>query len=192
MTNGSTAGTITLYTAQAPVVMETLNTYGIYCVKMAFVDQKYGDQAWIFKEAYSFFAQNAARILPLPEGSQTAIWAYADEKWTGANVGSWALELQVPRDQVILFDLRLWNKILNLNYIGEDEDDERRFEERLESMGIQYPTQVFSTPFYPQLKQEIRKSWQRLFGSDANCPQAYLQAGLWELRQEWIVEARQC
>ena len=182
---------ITLYTAQAGIVLDTMRAEGVYRVKMAYVDQKYGEQSWIFREAYSFFVQNASRILPPPEGAQTAIWAYADELWAGASAGSWVLKLQVPRDRVVLFDLRAWNKILNLSYIGEDDADERRFQDRLSSMGIQHATQAFSTPFYPQVKQEIRKSWQRLFGSADACPTTYVQAGLWELRPEWVVEARQ-
>lgn len=185
-------GFITLYTAQAPIVMDTLRRESVYRVKMSFVDQKYGDQAWIFKEAYTFFARNAARIVPPPEGAQSAIWAYADEAWVGAQPGSWVLKLRVPCDQAVLFDLRAWNKILNLSYVGASEADERRFDERLSNMGIQHSTQAFSTSFYPQVKQEIRKSWLHLFETASNCPQTYLQAGLWELREAWIEDARQC
>ena len=185
-------GFLTLYTAQAQVVMDVLERDGVSRVKMAYVDKKYESEAWVFKEAYSFFVQNAPRYVPKPEQAETAIWAYADEKWVGAQPGSWVLKLEVPRDQAVLFDLRAWNKILNLNYLGADEADNRRFEARLSSMGIQHSTQAFSTPFYPQVKQEIRKSWQRLFDTANSCPRTYLQAGLWELCRDWIAEARQC
>ena len=184
-------GFLTLYTAQAQVVVDALERDGISHVKMAYVNKKYESEAWVFKEAYSFFVQNAPRHVPKPEQAETAIWAYMDEKWAGAQPGGWVLKLRVPREKAVLFDLRAWNKILNLSYLGVDEADSKRFEARLSSMGIQHPTQAFSTPFYPQVKQEIRKSWQRLFDSAWSCPQTYLQAGLWELRREWVVEARQ-
>jgi hypothetical protein len=48
--------------------------------------------------------------------------------------------------------------------------------------------------FYPDLKQQIYDSWQRLFryheallrGED--CGGIRVQAGLWELRREWVQE----
>ncbi len=190
MTN--TQGTIVLYTAQMPVVVDTIERDGVYRVKTAYVNQKYGDQAWIFKEAYSFFAQHAPRYVPKPEGAESGIWVYADEKQLYASAGSWALKLQVPQDQAVLFDLRVWNKMLNLDYVAAGDADERRFKKKLEDMGLGNVTQAFSTPFYPLVKQEIRKSWMRLFDSAQNCPQEYLEAGLWEIRREWVVDARQC
>lgn len=191
MTLSKPADIITLYTAQAQIVKDTLDAEGVYRVKTAFVDQKYGDQAWVFKEAYSFFAQNAPRYVLPPEGAQSGIWTFANEMWVGAQPGSWVFKLQVPRNQAVLFDLRVWNKILNLQYVGADAEDSRRFEDKLSSMGITHSMQAFSTPFYPQVKSEIKKSWQRLFTSAETCPTEYVQAGLWEIRQEWIVESRQ-
>lgn len=191
MTLSKSSESITLYTAQAQVVKDTLDAEGVYRVKTAFVDQKYGDQAWIFREAYSFFAQNASRYVPAPEGAQSGIWAFANEMWVGAQPGSWVFKLQVPRSQAVLFDSRVWNKILNLQYVGADAEDSRRFEEKLSAMGITHSMQAFSTSFYPQVKSEIKKSWQQLFISAEACPAEYVQAGLWEIRQEWIAESRQ-
>ena len=41
-----------LYTAQAPVVTEALERDGVSRVKKAYVDQKYGETAWVFQTAY--------------------------------------------------------------------------------------------------------------------------------------------
>lgn len=188
----SAQDTITLYTAQAPIVMDTINKEGVYRVKTAYVDQKYGDEAWIFKQAYSFYAQNAMKYVPAPEGAESGIWVYADEIWVGAQLGNWVLKMEVPKNQVVLFDLRVWNKILNLQYVPENDEDEARYDKRLQDMGIMHPSIAFSSHFYPVVKQEIRESWKRLFGSAKGCPRNYLEAGLWEIRREWVVEARRC
>lgn len=184
-------GMLTLYTAQAQVVVDTIERDGVYHVKTAYVDQKYGDQAWIFKQAYSFFARYAGQYVPKPEGAESGIWVYYDEKWVGAQRGSWVLKLEVPASQVVSFDLRVWNKMLNLQYVPADEADGQRFEHKLETMGVGQSMQAFSTPFYPLIKREIEASWQRLFTSAAGCTPEYLQAGLWEIRHEWVVDARQ-
>lgn len=183
---------VTLYTAQAQVVMDTLEREGVYRVKMSYVDNKYEGEAWIWRQGYSFFAQNAGRYVPRPEGAESGIWVYYDEKWTGAQPGYWMLKLEVPEDHVVSFDLRAWNKIANLDYLPKDDADARRFQQNLERQGIKQPMQAFSTPFYPLVKREIEASWQRLFTSAEGCPETYLEAGLWEIRREWVADAKLC
>lgn len=190
---GAAPATVTLYTAQAQVVMDTLERDGVYRVKNAYVDQKYGDEvAWIWRQAYSFFSQNAGRYVPKPEGAESGIWTFYDEKWTGAQPGYWMLKLEVPADHVVSFDLRAWNRIQNLDYLPKDEADGRRFQQNLERQGIKQAMQAFSTPFYPLVKREIEASWQRLFTSAEGCPETYLEAGLWEIRREWVADAKLC
>ena len=53
-----------------------------------------------------------------------------------------------------------------------------------------------STAFYPQQRQEILDSWQRLFRHHAallagdRTGVGGVQAGLWCIRREWIVQVR--
>ena len=78
------------------------------------------------------------------------------------------------------------NRMLNLEYIGRDEADEEAFERRIVAMGLRSSSDAFATAFYPTVKREITQSWQRLFDSAEGCPDAYLEAGIWEIRREWI------
>lgn len=181
--------TITLYTQQMPIVLETIEREGTTRVKREFIQKKYGEEAWVFQQAYSFYNQHAPQYVAPPEGAESGIWCYCDKRWAVSGAGGILLELCVPRDQVILFDLRLWNRMLNLQYLGADQADEEAFEQRLESMGIATMADVFKTSFYPTVKAEILASWQRLFTSAQGCPEGYLEAGLWEIKKEWLISA---
>ena len=186
----TTTETITLYTAQTQIVLDVIERDGVSRVKREYIQKKYSDQAWVFAQAYSFFAEHAPKYVPRPEGAESGIWCFLDWHLAIAGAGCILIELEVPRDQVILFDSRVWNKMLNLNYVGADEADEQAFEKRITNMGLKGPADAFSTAFYPTVKREILQSWQRLFDSAEGCPEKYLQAGLWELRREWIVSTR--
>ena len=178
--------TIVLWTCQAPVVVETIRRDGVTHVKREYVERKYGDAAWSFEVAYGFFRQGAERIVPRPAEAESAIWAYRREAYAYPTPGYYSLMLEVPRDQCVLFDLRVWNKILSLHYVGESRKEERAFEHELERQGVKQPSELFSTPFYPVLKRKVTDSWQRLFNSAEGCDDDYVQAGLWEIRSEWV------
>ncbi len=182
--------TCTLYTAQAPVVLDAIEREGLSFVKREYIQNKYGDQSWVFQQAYSFFAQHAPAYGDKPAYAESGIWCYCDRRWASSGAGGCLLELEVPADQAVLFDLRVWNKMLNLQYVGADEADEEAFEQTLASRGVRNHTEIFSTPFHPVLKQQVLASWQRLFDSAQDCPPEYLEAGLWEIRKEWLVGAQ--
>ena len=177
---------ITVYAVQRPIVREILETEGVYHVKQHFIDKKYGESAWIFNEAYSFFRQHASKLLPMPQGAESAIWLYCDPAMAGGVPDAEFMTLSIPEEQLIFFDTRLWNRILNLKYIGRDEKDEKSFDTQLRNMGINDTTKVFSTNFYPLQRQQIRDSWLRLFDS-GSCDIHHRQAAAWELRREWLV-----
>jgi hypothetical protein len=179
-----------LYTAQQQVVLDTIEREGVSRVKLAYIDKKYGDTAWSFREAYSFFRETASGILPRPEEAESAIWLFPDSRWCFMGPDSLLMTFRIPRDQVLFFDQRVWNRILNLEYIGKDPADEARFAAELKNIGLDSTHKLFSTSFYPLQKRKVRDSWKRLFSSAEGCPESYLQAAVWELRKEWLIEVR--
>jgi hypothetical protein len=181
---------VTLYTAQSPIVLETIERDGVSRVKLVYIDKKYGDTAWSFREAYSFFREQASSVLPRPEESESAVWLYADSRWCFMTPDSLLMTFRIPEEQVLFFDRRVWNRILNLEYLGKDAKDEERFEQELKNLGLSGTHKLFSTAFYPVQKRKVRDSWKRLFSSAEGCPREYLQAAAWELRKEWLVEVR--
>ena len=185
-----TESDVILYTAQQPVVLETMERDGVSRVKLAYIDKKYGDSSWVFQEAYSFFRQHASALLPKPEGAESPVWLFCDSRWCFMGPDSLLMSFRIPRDRVLFFDQRVWNRILNLEYLGKDEKDEERFARELKGIGLSSTHKLFSTSFYPMQKRKVRDSWNMLFTSAGDCPEIYLQAAVWELRKEWLVDVK--
>ncbi len=180
---------MTMWTAQTDAVMDVLRRDGVVRVQNRFIDQKYGDTAWIFRTAYRFLSTEMAAVVQQPEGAQSPFWLFGDPKWTNSGVGSTILKLEVPQDQLVLFDRRDWSQILNLDFLGTQEQ-KQKFEEKLRRSGLQDTMPVFQTAFYPLLKREILHSWKTLLQKPL--PQTeYLQGACWELRSQWVREERQ-
>ena len=110
-----------MYTAQADIVLDTLARDGVYYVKKSYVQQKYRETAWIFREAYDYFIRNASEMVAMPPEAESPIWLYEDPLWALPEAGTHRLQLSVPREELLLFDRRKWNQILNLSYIGTEE-----------------------------------------------------------------------
>lgn len=175
---------LTMWTAQTEQVMETLERDGIYYVKKEYITQKYGNTAWIFQEAYHFFTERAKKLVEKPQLAESPVWMFCDKRWAVPVGGGCRIKLRIPRSEVILFDQRLWSKILNLSYIGTSEQ-EKEFERKLQKMGIAESTDVFQKPYYPMLKAEILKSWERLF--EEACPEPlYAEGAAWMIRKDWV------
>lgn len=178
---------ITLWTSQRKIVLDILEKEKIYHAKKGFIMKKYEEVANIFLESYNWFVYKAEKIVPKPEGAQYPIWLFSDLKYLDHHEDSYILELSVERKEVILFDHTKWNKILNLSYLPEDDKDGKKYEELLNKQGIYDETVIYMTNYYPHLKMQIRKSWDRLFENNTNLfvPS---QAALWEIRKEWVVK----
>lgn len=189
---GDKGDTIKLYSMQADIVLEMLERDGVCCSKREYVQKKYQESAPIFLTVYSWFVDEAKLIVPRPEGAEYPYWAFRDlynvDKSGGGNI----LELQVPADEVILFDLFDWNQVLCLKYLGENEADEQSFREMLKQCGIR-EDKVMLSDFYPQQKRQIMESWKRLFRHHAQLIQGNdegvrgVQAGLWRIKKEWVM-----
>ena len=188
-----TGHTITLYTAQADPVAEAIRRDGTCFSKEAYVQKKYGESAPIFVTAYSFFVEKKKKRMERPEGAEYPYWAFHDSYNVDPSGGYGMLKLEVPLDQVLLFDVRDWNRILCLKYLGETEEEEREIQNQLAEQGLT-ETKIMLTNFYPEWKMRIKESWKRLFrlneklkaGQDVT--KNGIQAGLWQIRREWITE----
>lgn len=155
--------TVTLYSPQAEIVIDTINRDGIAFSRREYVARKYGESAPIFLAAYDWFVKEAARYLPKPPGAEYPYWAFMDPKNVDSSAGNRTLVLRVPADEAVFFDLYDWNKILCLQYIGENEKEERAFRRSLADYGIRRESDVVLTGFYPDLKRQVMDSWKRLF-----------------------------
>lgn len=183
--------TLKLYTAQAPPVREALARDGVCFSREAYVRTKYGEVAPGFLTAYRWFVSRAEALVPKPQGAEFPYWAFRELYSTESSGDSQVLTLNVPVDQAVLFDLYDWNKILRLQYLGENESEERAFRKELARRGLTEYDAVL-TGFYPEWKARILASWERLFRrhealrrGDASGVGG-VEAALWKLDASWL------
>jgi len=175
-----------VWTAQANVVIDTIEEKGIYHVKRDFILKKYQEISKLFLEPYDWFIRRAASIVSPPPGAEYSIWVYCDPIMISNYApGDYIIEAEVPRDQMILFDQAKWQRILNHSYISVDPQDEERFKRAVRKQGLQHESKALTTNFYPILKREIMNSWDRLFDDSIKLSEDKM-AALWEIRKEWI------
>ena len=183
---------MTLYTVQTDQVLQTLRQDGFYYVKRAYVSQKYEESASAFLNAYRWYAKQASQIVARPPEAESAVWAFCRAEYLECHPGSHLLTLNVPLAECVFFRMQDWNQILNLRYLGRNEEEKQAFEKKLERQGVPYEGDVYTTPFYPLLQRELLESWRNLFRYDAQVKKtgnplfADMQVGLWLLDQNWL------
>lgn len=177
---------VTMWSVQSEIVLDTLNSTGEYYVKKKYIDEKYKDVAWIFKEAYSFFSKEFSKSVKKPDDAEIPVWMFLDRKWAKAENNALTLKLSIPKNELILFDMRKWSKILNLSFIG-DEDEEQLFLSNLKKQGIEDTTVLFSKPYYPIQKRQVTDTWKKIFEID-DINELYIQSATWLLKKDWIEE----
>lgn len=189
---GQTGNTIKLYTFQTDIVVDAIKTDGVCFSKEEYVRKKYVESAKIFTTAYSWFVKETQKIVPKPEGAEYPYWAFKDLYNVDQTGSGNMMELHVPLNEVVLFDMYDWNKIICMKYIGGNAKDEKEFHQMLAERGLK-EVDVMLTNFYPDWKQKIIESWSRLFRYDAQIKAGNtdcvggVQAGLWQIKEEWIV-----
>ena len=184
-------GTITLYTAQTDAVVQALERDGVCFSREEYVKKKYEESSRIFTTAYSWFVSQAVSYVPRPEGAEYPYWVFAEKCRVDRSGGGHLLELRVPREEAVFFDLYDWNRILQLGYIGDTAEEEKAFCRDLEQRGIWESDAVLSA-FYPEQKRQIMESWKKLFRFHEQirdgraCGVRGVQAALWCLKKEWV------
>ena len=182
--------TLRVYTAQAPVVAGVLEREGICHCRADMIQKKYGNCAPGFLTAYEFLAEGAQAFVPRPKGAELPYWVFPDKRLVDQSAHT--LVLDVPEEQILLFRLDLWNRVLQLRYIGKDRADTAAFEREMARQGLN-TVQVMTTAFYPQWKQRIFESWERLLLPENRMDPVKqvdlqnVQGMVWELRREWLV-----
>lgn len=166
-----------LWTTQTDEVWQLLQEQGVTRVKREYIRRKYRESAWSFRIAYDFMSRKLAQKVP-PEGAESPVWLFADPGWAGEH----PVPLEVPEEELLLFDLRKWYRVLALSYV-RTEQEEAAFAETLRNQGIRDSIQVFCTPFYPPQKRQIQSSWEKIFCLPED--PRLCQAACWQLKQEW-------
>jgi hypothetical protein len=185
---------IELYTAQSAEVLSLIINTGCYFVDMDHIEKKYGIVKEVFINAYRWYVQKAEQIVMRPERAESAVWTFLNQRYIEKHADSQQFKLSVPIEEAVFFRMADWNRILNLKYLGENEQDDAAFWAQLDRYGISYEGEICLTPYYPQLRKQIIDSWDRLFRYDSAIKSGRMplypdmQAGLWRIKKEWIEE----
>ena len=195
---GQANSTITLYTLQEKQVIESLLGMGTVFCREEFVRHKYEEIAPIFLTAYRWLAHEGQALVSKPQKADLFYWAFHKKSNIERFADHGILELAIPLDEAIFFSLLDWNRILQLGFLSEDKKEQEAFRLELVSYGLQNETDIMLSNFYPDLKRRIIQSWSTLFRhhqeiKQGNMPYDFpLQAALWQLRREWLVNIEAC
>ena len=189
---GSANNHIILYSPQDTIVWRVVNEFGISLSRREYIADKYEESAQIFLTAYEAFIREAEKIVPRCDSTAYPYWAFASPEQIDS-MDRKVMKLEVPINEVVLFDQYDWYKVLRLSYIGETQADEDAFARKLGLRGIRDSSEAVLKPFYPDIKREITESWKRLFRHDADIRRGdfsgtrAVQAGLWRIKKEWLI-----
>lgn len=190
---GTESNKVILYTSQSPVVVKALMKQGVCYVKREYIIKKYHEVSKVFLEAYDWYINKAQNIVKRPEQGEYPFWTFTQVEYAGWYPDSYLLSLEVPIEKVVFFKVTDWNKVLNLKYLSVNEDDEKKYNDMLIKQNIPIESDIFTKPFYPNLKFKVKRSWENLFRYDKLIKSGTMQVGtmqaaLWELRKEWIID----
>lgn len=177
---------VKIWTKQHENILKDLETNGRYIVKKEYIVSKMEDHASLYLDVYNWYYQAASKLVQPPADVKYPIWVSLTEEDKIVNSpGNVQLEILVEQTQLLTMDIDKWGRIVNYMYIPADAQDEKEHEALLRRYGIDDCT-AYMKPFYPNIKQKIIKSWDRLF--DESIILSEVRVGtIWELKQEWIV-----
>ena len=177
---------VKVWTKQHKDILNVLEKEGRYIVKKEYIQQKMEDHANLYLDVYDWYRHAAGKIIPAPADVKYPIWvSLAAEEKIENSEGNVLLELEVDETLLLTMDIDKWGRIVNNMYIPLHEQDEDKHDQMLARYSIDDHT-AYMTPFYPNIKQEIVRSWDRLF--DETIVLSKMMVGtLWELKKDWIV-----
>lgn len=181
---------IPVWTKQHTAVYAQLQTQGRYTAKRSYIQLDLQEKAPLVLEVYDWLVRHHPQVQSRPADAEYPIWvSFAGEATMLPSLGSVVLELRVPQDLITPIHIAKWGTILNYSYIPLDETDDRRHQNLLQEYSISDP-QAYMSQFYPQIKREITDSWPRLFDSNILLNSNAAYGTIWEIKKEWIANAK--
>lgn len=184
-------GNVTVWTRQVPEMLDELEKTGVYRVREDYIRKKNDTIADYYLQLYRWYTTESRRYLDIPQEAEFPIWfSVSDEFMLRQCPGTVVLKMEIPREKLLIIDIKRWEYRGNGMYVPVDDADRDRFHQELERYGIHDETALAESEkgnFYPLLRREILQSWGRLF----TMPPEESRTGYataWELKREWIRE----
>lgn len=180
---------LNLYTLQNEKTVFELEQKGRITNKEIYLKLHLGDIADLFLPKYRTFTEMASARKARPQDVEYAIWCGVTREGTfRAEPGQVIYALQAPKEEVLYFDGRKWDYVLNAIYLPADAEDQQEFQELLSQRGIKSQYGFLDSTaarMNPDLVKRIRRSWERIFEIQ-DWDGRYIQASIWEIRKEWV------
>lgn len=181
---------VTLWTRQVSEILDEIEEKGAYRVKEEYIRKKNDTISDYYLKLYKWFTKEAGKHIDV-KGDYPIWLSVADEFRLRPVEGTVTLRLRVPSKEVLLCNYDAWGYMVNYFYVPLDEADKERHREELTKNGLTSDDELFLTSkgnFYPLLKREIVKSWERIFTLRPTDLKTCLVATTWEIKKEWIEE----
>lgn len=177
---------ITVWTKQNKAVLDQLSSNGRFIADVRYIRKELEDTTDIMLFIYKWLADHVPTVAAKPADVSLPVWvSFTKEATMIPEPGYVVLELKVDSDMIAHVDVAKWTRITNYSYIPADKADEEQHSRYLEQRGINNADAIL-TGFYPELKEKIISSWERLFDDSINLGGTVEYGLLWEVRQEWI------
>ncbi|AWI04698.1 DUF3841 domain-containing protein [Clostridium drakei] len=177
---------IKIWTRQDASILDVLEDEGRYIAKREYIERKMEDCAKYYLEVYSWYTRKASEIVDKPQDVKYPIWvSVTSDFMLQQTPDTVILELLVDKNLVIVTDSEKWGRIVNLWYVPLNKKDENEYDKKLKNYGISNHSNAYMSSFYPQLKSEIIKSWNRLFDNSYSLS-SFKQGTIWEVKKEWV------
>ena len=179
---------IKVWTKQNSAVLDQLSTDGRFVADEHFIRRELEDTADIMLSIYEWLADHSPTACRRPDDVKYPVWISLEREATMMpEEGYVVLELEIERDEIALLDTAKWTCITNYSYIPKDAEDKKRHTDYMQSLGISDARAVM-TEFYPDIKNEIIASWDRLFDENVRLGSETVYGIVWEVKAEWIKE----
>jgi hypothetical protein len=177
---------ITVWTKQNSAVLDQLARDGRFIADEGYIRAELEDTADIMLFIYGWLTEHMPNASLKPHDVVFPVWVSLTREATMKPEPGYAvLELRLMDTEMILLDTAKWTRITNYSYIPSGEADAREHSELMERLGISDAAAVM-TQFYPEVRQMIISSWDRLFDDTISLGSDSSYGLIWEVRKEWV------
>ncbi len=179
---------IRVWTKQHKSVRDILLKEGRYVGRKKFIEMDLGEHYKLVLLAYDWLVEHSSNLDKKTKDAEYPIWlSVREESHMKADDNSVSIELMVDKSDLCFINIEKWSNILNYAYLPKDKHDEAKHREFMKGCGLS-DTQAVMSRFYPEIRDKIIKSWDRLFIEDDFVTNKDCYAIIWELRKEWIIK----
>ena len=177
---------MTFWTRQVAEIMKEIDETGVYKVKEDYIRKKNDTISDYYLKLYKWFTREAKKYIEVK--AEYPVWlSVSDEVRLRPTEGTVTLKLKIPGKELLLCNYDAWGYIVNYFYVPLNEADKQRHRAELAKYGLASDDELFLTSkgnFYPLLKREVEKSWERIFTLKPDDEKACLVAAIWEIKKE--------